>query len=179
MDVSNSSKDSHDDFLCFSRITADNWLAPDRKDRAHDRISKEDWISGFLEPRLDETVVPQQVIKVFEIARAAMIYSWFFYPLATLGVEQCTRIGEFAIREYCRANQQQLGNFSKNIEKLAIAGFITAEDKFRWHAIRKLRNDRSHLEGLMLLDDRQALDYLRTTVELINGLFSSRNQESK
>ena len=170
------SKDSYDEFLSFSRITLENWLAQDRKNYVHFHIEKREWINGFLEPRLDEAMVPQQVIKLFEIARGAMIYSWFFYPLATLGVEQCTRVAECAMRERCRAIQQKPDTFSKNIDKLASAGIITAEDKFRWHAIRNLRNSRSHLEGLMLLDDRQALNYLRTTVELINSLFLSQSQ---
>jgi hypothetical protein len=110
-------KDSYDQFLQFSRITSENWLAPDRKNYLPVGFSDQQWIKLFLEPRLNATV-PKDVIQFFEIARGAMIYSWFFYPLATLGLEQCTRVCESAIRERCRMLPKEPGNFFENIATL-------------------------------------------------------------
>jgi hypothetical protein len=97
----NECKDNFDQFLGFSRITPENWLAPDRSGYAPFGIAQDQWIDLFGEPRLGATV-PLDVVRVFEIARSAMIYSWFFFPLATLGLEQCTRIAEFTPRSSAR-----------------------------------------------------------------------------
>jgi len=164
-------KDSYDQFLEFSRVTHENWLLPDRKDYVPFGVTQEQWVAPFLEPRLDATV-PRDVIRVFEVVRGCMIYSWFFYPLATLGLEQCTRIAEFAVRERCRVLQREPENFFVNLETLVTAGVISADEEPRWQALRGLRNDRSHLKGYMLVDPGQAVDFLKTTAELVNALFS-------
>lgn len=164
------SKDNYDQFLQFSRITPENWLLPDRKNYVPFGITQEAWVQLFLAAKLKPTV-PKDVIKVFEIARGAMIYSWFFYPLATLGLEQCTRVGEFAIRERCRLLPGAPGNFAANIAKLVTAGVITPEDETRWQAMRDLRNDRSHLNGFMLTDPGEASWCMNSIAELINSLF--------
>jgi hypothetical protein len=77
--MAKKTKDSYDEFLQFSRITKDNWLLADRKDHPPFGVGKRDWLKPFLESCLEATV-PRDVIKVFEIARGSMIYSWFFYP---------------------------------------------------------------------------------------------------
>jgi len=165
-------KDSYDEFLQFSRITHENWLAPDRKNYMPLGVAKDQWVEPFLELRL-ETTVPRDVIQVFEVARGCMIYSWFFYPLATLAVKQCTRGAEFAARERCCILQQEAENFGENLRTLIAAGIISVADESRWQVMRELRNNRSHLKGFMLTDPGQALGVLRTTAELINALFSS------
>ncbi len=162
-------KDSHDEFLTFSRITKQNWLCPDRNHFPFGS-SKEEWVEVFLETRL-EASVPREIIQLFEIARGSMIYGWFFYPLVTQGLEQCTRIAEFAARSRCLMLSQKPGNFFENIETLAAAGVISTADAPRWQSMRGLRNSRSHLKSLMLVDPGQAAGYLRTTAELINKLF--------
>lgn len=166
-------KSEYDPFLQFCRITPENWLKPDRKNYVPVGFTNEQWIAMFLRHRLDASV-PRGVIQVFEIARGAMIYSWFFYPLASLGIEQCTRIAEFAAREKCSALQISVTNFSECISKLHAAGYISDRDEPRWQALRRLRNDFSHLDGLTLLDPGQAVSTLGTMTELINSLFTSR-----
>jgi len=163
-------KDSYDQFLEFSQITSENWLLPDRKHYVPFGIGQEEWIAPFLEPRLDKRV-PRDLIRVFEMARGPLIYSWFFYPLATLGTEQCTRVAEFAARERCRLLGRESDNFAENLRTLLGAGIISSAEEQRWQALRQLRNDRSHLKGFMLVDPGQAIDMLRTTAELVNSLF--------
>jgi hypothetical protein len=178
MNTETPSKDTYDTFLSFSRITPENWLAPDRKDYMPFGIGRDDWIKYFLEPRLDVATVPQKVIQVFEIARGALIYSWFFYPLATLGMEQCARVAEFAIRERCLAISQEQGIFFENIRTLAVAGIISAEDESRWQAVRNLRNNSSHPERLTFTDPGQALTLVHSMVELINRIFNGSAKPS-
>jgi hypothetical protein len=167
-------KDDYDNFLSFSRITPENWLAPDRKNYMPFGVSQDEWIRYFLEPRLDVATVPQKVVQVFEIARGALVYSWFFFPLATLGLEQCSRVAEFAVRERCLLITQKTGVFAENIEKLSNAGIISTEDETRWQAVRNLRNGSSHPERLTFTDPGQALTLVHSIVELINRLFKSK-----
>jgi len=76
-----------------------------------------------------------------------MIYSWIFYPLATLGFEQLTRVAEFAIRERCRILTQTPGDFAANLRVLVDAGMISATDEARWQAIGRMSHDRSPSHG--------------------------------
>jgi hypothetical protein len=165
-------KDSYDEALRFSKITAENWLMPDQKYYALLGAGEEDWIKPFLRPQLEATV-PLDVIRAFEIARGCLIYSWFFYPLATVSLEQCTRVCEFAARERCRLLQQKSERFADSLDTLIAAGLISGDDAARWQEIRRLQNDRSHLEGLILSDLGEAFKILSTTAELINLLFAN------
>src|SRR6516162_6819577 len=134
----NKSKDKPDANLMLSRITEENWLLPDHKSHIPSGVGQKDWIRHFLEPRLHETMVPHKIIQAFEVARGALVYTWFFYPLATLGIEQCARVGEMAVRERCLAAALTPADFSKDIATLRAAGLISAEDEIRWHAVRIL-----------------------------------------
>jgi HNH endonuclease len=177
-DLHPSDKASYDQFLQFSRVTEENWLSPDRQKYVPFGVTREEWAAAFLEPYLDPAL-PKDVIKLFEVARGCMIYSWFFYPLATLAFEQLTRVGEFAIRERCRILTQAPSDFTTNLRRLVEAGLISAIDERRWQAIGNLSQDRSHLTGFMLIDPGQALSFLRNTADLINALFWSLNKNAK
>ena len=170
-------KNLYDPTLQFSRITKENWLDPDRKDYVPFDVTQDEWVEPFLAARL-ESNVPTGILQVFEVARGAMIYSWFFYPLATLGFEQCARIAEFAAREACRCRslQPDREDFYNYIKELVKAGVLSQVNESRWQAQRHLRNNRSHIQNLMLIDPVQAKNCLETTAELINDLFRSSVQ---
>jgi len=176
MNEETQNKDSYDELLSFSRITPENWSLPDRKHYEPIGVAKADWAAPFLKPRLNATV-PQNIIQAFEIARGCMIYSWFFYPLATLAAEQCMRIGELAAWERCRMFQQESDNFHANLQTLFAAGVISSNDESRWQAMRRLRNDRSHIKTVMLAGPWQTLGILHDTVNLINQLFATPGKD--
>lgn len=67
----------------FKRITAENWQEPDVP-RLFGLTTPNAWIEAHLQPQLSPNV-PQEIASLFEVARGAMIYGWFFYPLITLG----------------------------------------------------------------------------------------------
>jgi len=165
-------KETYDKMLCFSRITIENWLHPDR-DYVPFGTQENAWISAFLGPKLCPSV-PASVVQLFEIARGCMIYCWFFYPLATLGFEQCTRVGEAALRNRRRMLNQEPETFAKDLAALVKAGVICTDAEGRWEAMRRLRNDRSHAERLMLVDPGQAVGGLECAAELINGLYETQ-----
>lgn len=172
MNASIPNKDSYDAALMFSRITTANWLAPDRESSLPN-WSSEQWIASFLKPQLDNDV-PAEVRRLFEIARGCMIYSWFFYPLATLGFEQITRVMESAVCQRCEMLKLRTGRYEENINALVRTGVISVADQPRWHAGRRLRNSRSHPEDIMLIDPGQAWGQLENCTELINSLFAER-----
>jgi hypothetical protein len=176
MNEETQNKDSYDQLLSFSRITPENWSLPDRKNYMPFGVSKVVWAGPFLKPRLNANV-PLNVVQTFEIARGCIIYSWFFYPLATLGAEQCMRVGELAIWERCRLMGQESDNFFANLQTLFAAGMISSEDESRLQAMRRLRNSRSHIKNLMLLDPGMAITALNDTVELINRLFATPGKD--
>ena len=149
-------KDSYDKQLGFSRITRENWNLPDRKNYIPFGITETEWIEPFLAPKLDATV-PENVVRLFEIARGCMIYSWFFYPLGTLGFEQSTRVSDLAVRERCRLLQKESDNFSVNLKTLVAAGVIAPGDEAHWQGTRGLRNLRSHPQSVMLMDPNRGL----------------------
>jgi hypothetical protein len=115
-----------------------------------------------------------------EVARGAIIYGWFFYPLGTLGTEQCWRVLEAGVRRRCqevgiqtkrtgRDGRERDTRFSDNIEALSARKLIT--EQYRWNAIRELRNSTSHPSRQMILDPGQAQGVLEMTVSFLNELF--------
>ncbi len=170
----------------IKKLSAANWQAPDvatetwRAMTAAAKVEK-DWLRYFLAPTLGSGV-PMELAKLLEVAKGVMIYSWYFYPLATLGAEQCFRLYDTATRIRC----EQLGiptkavtkkgvekdiPFGENIKSLVKRGIIQEADQFRWDAIRELRNSSSHPGRQTILTPGDAQMILRVVVELLNDLF--------
>ena len=182
--------ESNDTHFDIKRITAANWQQPDTTTLLLLQITAvakapKEWVEAFLRPILNPTV-PTEIAKLLEVARGAMIYSWYFYPLATLGAEQCWRIREAGVRIRC----QQVGipttkivkkgklksrvkenGFGENIEALVKRGEIPKSDQSRWKAARELRNLASHPARQTIWDSWQALGILEDSVDLLNNLF--------
>ncbi len=73
----------------FKRITAANWQEPDVR-QMFPLMTHEVWLEVHLRPKLN-TKIPEEVSALFEVARGAMIYGWFFYPLIALVDRFCER----------------------------------------------------------------------------------------
>jgi len=143
--------------------------------------TNEEWITFFFFPKLDSKV-PLEIAKLLEVARGAMIYGWYFYPLIALGMEQCWRILETGVRVRCQqANiptkivtpkaKEIDATFDNNIKALIKNKIISKTDKERWKAVRKLRNCSSHPERQSIYDPGQAQGILSLAVDLLNDLF--------
>lgn len=164
----------------FKRVTAENWQEADVP-RLFGLTTPDNWIGAHLQPQLSPTV-PQEIASLFEVARGSMIYGWFFYPLITLGAEQCYRVLEAAVRKRCEQagiptkRQTKKGKlidlrFVENIESLMKAGIIDATDRLGWDATRKLRNIASHPDSQTILAPGMTIGLLVSAAELLNGLF--------
>lgn len=130
----------------FKEIDITNWLEPDFIMKAFVRIDPqigtiqmegEDWVRAILEPELEESV-PENVQALFEVARGAMVYGYFFYPLYTLAAEQLYRVAESAVRhKYLSMDApKSFRSFAKHIEWLNNHGVISDTELIRWDAIR-------------------------------------------
>jgi hypothetical protein len=166
----------------FKEITPRNWLERDDVLRGFVRMSPsgqsipltgEDWLRHILKPKLLDSV-PTDVQALFEVARGALIYGYFFYPLFTLAAEQLFRVAEAAVAHKCKAlgAPKSKETFKKRIRWLVEEGVIPSSEFGRWGATRELRNAASHPERQSIFTPGQAIGTLEGIAMQINSLFS-------
>lgn len=70
----------------FKKLTVENWLEPDGILKIFvdlytgETITGNERAKGILEPKLLASV-PLPIQRLFEVARGALLYGYFFYPL--------------------------------------------------------------------------------------------------
>lgn len=166
----------------FKEITSSNWLEPDEVLKGFVRMSpggeprpitSDDYLRDILRPKLIESV-PRDVQALFEVARGAMVYGYFFYPLYTLATEQLFRVAESAIAHKCKAlgAPKSKRAFEKRIPWLADKGVILRSEVTRWDALRQLRNATSHPDCQSIFTPGNAIGMLEGIARQINSLFN-------
>jgi hypothetical protein len=166
----------------FKQLTLANWDKADPVNAIFGRLSRlvgprrmsgHDWAREFLSIELGPQV-PDHVQDLFAVARGAMLYGWFFYPVYLLAEEQLHRVLETAVR----TRYQELGGgrrrpaFAHAIEWLIDRKVISPNDKERWDGIRVMRNAASHPEHQDVMPPGAVLRTLRETAHDINRLFA-------
>lgn len=165
----------------FKRITEENWLELDATMALFGTISGdgrfctptgEDWVKMILAPQLSSSV-PEEVCKLFEVARGSLVYGCCFYPLFTLAEQQLFRIVETAVMLKCKALGVPNGvrGFQNGVEFLIKNGVILKTEAERWNAVVKLRNLTSHPMEQSIVLPGQAITSLKHAAEAINSLF--------
>jgi hypothetical protein len=166
----------------IKRLTLANWTEPDPANEHFVRYSDilqemvamdgGDWARLFLGCDLQDHV-PDEIRDMFEVARGAVLYGWFFYPMYELGQEQLFRVSEAAARRCCAAlgNESERLSFYAAIGFLAKKGVIDADDRHRWEAARKLRNSSSHPERASVMPPGAIASLVEATATDINHLF--------
>lgn len=136
-------------------------------------MQQSDWAKEFLSVELSKGV-PVEIQDLFAVARGAMLYGWFFYPLFRLGEEQLYRVVEAAARaRYQQAQGTKTSpRFEKVIERLVDSGLIPAHERERWTAARHLRNIASHPGNATVVPPGMVLRMLKVSATDIDGLFS-------
>lgn len=171
--------------LGFKQITPENWQEPDIP-RTLPKVTEEIWIRDHLKPQLISGV-PNEVRGLFEVARAAIIYGWYFYPLLTLGSDQLFRTLEAAAYHCCLKHDIPVEFTDKNGEKrpfyydvqvkrLVEMGIIPAEERSRWEGARRLRNSASHPKWQSIFNPSTSLSMLTLVAEDINRLFDGKKR---
>lgn len=162
-------------------VTSDNFAQPDPRILYFFGDARE-WTRRCVEVKV-HPIVPESVKALLEVARSAIAYGWFYYPLMTLGIEQCYRCLETAAKERCRRANIEVEAIQKNgqirshnfyhlIRALLKNNLISKEDSLRWEAARELRNDTAHPQGQHIQMPGQVVGQLNTTIQLVNRLFS-------
>lgn len=164
----------------IKKLEPGNWLVPDSISASFwevslpegkvRRITGDDWVRMILKPVLSESV-PEEVRNMFEVARGAMAYGYFFYPLYTLGLEQLFRVAEAAVALKCRQMKapSSADDFEKKVDYLISKGIASG----KWHTIRRIRNMLTHAERPNILPPGTVIENLNLVVGYINSLFSS------
>ena len=179
--------------LGFKRITVANWQERDMP-VGFSRLTPDSWVDHNMQPQLGPNV-PANIAALFEVARGAMVYGWFFYPLITLAMEQCSRVLEAGVKACCSGHgipTQRLDkngsplrtkngrlidtSYSENIAMLIDAKVIPPNDADLWKIARELRNLFSHPERQMMFPPAHTLAMLQTTSDRLNELFPSQNK---
>lgn len=174
----------------YKRITVANWQDRDMP-IGFPALTPDIWVEDNMQPQLNPNV-PADIAALFEVARGAMIYGWFFYPLITLAAEQCSRVLEAGVKACCvihgipthrldkndRPLRAKSGKpiettYSENIAMLIKAEVIPASEVDYWNAARELRNLFSHPERQMIFPPGVTLGMLQTTSDRLNELFRS------
>ena len=166
----------------FKKLTLENWLDIDpgctqfvsvKPDGTSQSISATDWAGKILAIEMPEAV-PQDVKNIFDVARGTLCYGCYFYPLYTLGSEQCFRVLEAALRHKCRdlgAPERVRRRFGGMVDWLVTQGIIRDEQRVRWDAARRLRNMASHPERQSIKMPTMAVHELSIAVEMTTSLF--------
>lgn len=161
--------DSNDYHYGFKKLNSNTFLQPEEFFMGIPPVA---FLTLIMEPELNESI-PEQVRALFEVARGAIAYGYFFYPLFSLGIEQLSRVAETAafIKSQQEGAPVGVSNFSRCIDWLKSKKMIVGHDAERWRAINELRNISSHPESQKIFPLPTAVSFLQTTSKLINELF--------
>jgi len=169
--------------LSFKQLTPENWLEHDTTGSHIVSVSPtgvtstptgDGWATMILKPHLSEKT-PNDLVELFEVARSALCYGFFFYPLYTLGSEQLYRVIESAVALKCEQEKapKKVNKFKDRIEWLIKKGIIDQNFRDKFHAARELRNRASHMDRQFIYDQTMAIRGVAVAVELIDILFDA------
>ncbi len=169
----------------FKEITPNNWLEPDREfvkssPNGQTTLAGEDYLSYILRLNLHESV-PSDAQALFEVARGAMAYGYFFYPLYTLATEQLFRVAEAAVAHKCSALRapKLKEEFKKRIDWLVKESIIPQSKSGLWEAIRNFRNIASHPKEQNIFTPAHTLGMLEPVASQINSLFNNKTVKTE
>lgn len=167
--------------LGFKALTLENWQQPDPVSSGYVTFDSgdqprpmtgDDWMYHILAIPLAETV-PDELRRLFEVARGTMLYGWFFYPAYTLASEQVLRVAEAAVARRCQELEapRSVRTLGRRLAWLGQRGDLSAEDLERWDAVRHLRNLASHPQDQNVLLPGMVISQVRLLADAIGSLF--------
>jgi hypothetical protein len=163
--------------LGFKRVDHENVLAPDETWRGFVGYGSPDdysvWHEEVSAYRLRASV-PKEIRAMVEVAKATMLYAWYFYPFLAVANSQLDRALEAAVRLKCASLEIKITNASyfDLIHALREQGVLPGATASRWDLARKLRNHSSHPNFQTIITPNMALNALMHADELIEDLFT-------
>jgi hypothetical protein len=176
----------------MKRLTIENWLQPDPVSLAWGRVTfqtgivshaqGEGWLVAFTRVELDPAV-PLEVRRLFDTARAALVYGFLYYELYTLGLEQLGLVAEAAFAHRAAADgcpMQKPPNkkgevydttFGARIAWMTDNGHLTPAEAVRWDGHRQWRNHGAHRDDQQVIPPTIAVPMLQKLAADINALF--------
>jgi hypothetical protein len=168
----------------IKEVTPNNWLEVDyisgrliRNNRDAQQITvtvSDVYIKSIAPVRLSEKI-PLEIRRAFEVAKGAMIYGYFFYPLFTIGLEHLYKVTEIALKTKCKALNPSLkiDTISEEIRFLVKKGILDQKMAERWNALRDLRNNASHPSTQTIVTPPMAILMLKPMATDIEYLFNN------
>jgi hypothetical protein len=129
-------------------------------------------VAWFTDVTVHEDV-PEEIWQLFEVAKGAMVYGIFFYPLYTLGMEQLFRVFEYVIRskfETIRPSNSA-SSLKAMTQWLIKHGHLPGPHPERWFAAYELRNVASHPKMQTLFLPAEAVRTLKDMKSLIEHFY--------
>jgi len=160
----------------YKELTPENWLTEDHVLESLRQIGgdfdQQRWATRVLRLALSPTV-PQQIRDLFGVARGALLYGAFFYPMFTLGLEQLFRVAEASVDARCKAlgAPSRCKTYEKKLEWLREQGVLVPADAQHWAILRQLRNSASHPEMQLILTPGSVIDWFERVVARVNALY--------
>lgn len=163
----------------FKIITSENWNIPDKTTVAYtcpfdydEKSGSHPYMDRILSYQLNNEV-PIEIRRLFEVARGAMVYSYYFYPLYTLAIDQLSRVGETALFHKAKQNgySKKVPTFSDMIKFLKEKNVLDDEKQKEWEFLRDFRNHASHRRNQSIYPPAAALGALEIFSKEINALF--------
>lgn len=168
-------------------ITAENWQEMDPMCEAFvalDTVNGQEqpffpdyWLRIVFSPQIIDAV-PEDIRKLFEVARGAMLYGYFYYPLFALGRDQLHRVADVALStKYLAAGGEEKtkkGGFhtlKHKINWLHSKGHLNDDACNEWEWVRDVRNEGTHRDFAGTYPPGPAVDALEETADRINRLF--------
>jgi hypothetical protein len=164
----------------FKGLTTENWLERDGAARRFLRlgdgsvasITAKQWAENFMGPALERAVSPE-IRELFEKARAAFCYGFFFSPLYILGGEQLGQALDTALQQRCAAlKAPRKRTLAAKIAWLQARGVIKGERTKDWEAARALHAIVARPDKEDASAPPSAARYLKIAAVLINELYS-------
>ena len=166
----------------IKEITIQNWLAPDiasaklinnNAGAKQLTVTVSDlYIQAVVAIRLS-SMVPLEVRRAFEVAKGAMVYGYFFYPLFTIGLEHLYKVAEIAVKVKCAAidSNRRVDKLTKGIRLLVSSKVFDAATEKRWCALKNLRNNASHPADQTIVTPAMAIRMLEPLAEDLEKIF--------
>jgi hypothetical protein len=169
--------------LGFKKINAQNWLQPDQVLNSEHRILPDgtsrplfptEWLEIIQKPKLNNKV-PDEIHKLFEVARGTMSYGYFFYPIFTFAAEQFTRIAEAAMNIKCEQLKisKSRDTFNNKVDLLFKKSILSESLYHKWKSNVKIRNMSSHPTRQNIINPAMAIKLMSAIADIINKLFTN------